>query len=408
MAEQQIVIKRDADGKRYVQPYLGVSKVTGRAIRPRKSFESSMTDEEVMEAAREWLVKVSRGAAVGISCKTDELLEYYLDVLASNQDYADNTVATYRRWADKYAQKLHDYYAFDITPMIVSDLISHLRKHGGADGRPLSSTTARSFAWFLSGFFRWLVRMGICDSNPCTTVKVRSNDASESQALDATDIDVIVPALREEMESDAGTARERKRRCSAFLAYLTLNTGLRVGEACALRRGDLMPNGDLQVCGTVTEVGGLKRSSRTKGKRTRRVETDERTREAIREHMAWEDEILKAAKRRPRSSTPLATLDGGYLRPSAVSREFKRIATDLGMPEWVRYHTLRHTHATWLLQDGADINDVAKRLGHADVATTLRIYGHALPGGRQAMAERFASMMDQYEPGGRAKSTRED
>ena len=400
MADQQIVIKRDADGKRYVQPYLGVSKYTGRQIRPYKSFPDSMTDEEVMEAAREWFVHVSKGAAVGLSCKVDELLDYYLDVIGSNKDYAENTVSTYRRWASTYAGPLHDYYAFDVTPMIVADLIGGLRKSGGSDGSPLSASTARAFAWFLSGFFKWLVSVQICDSNPCATVRVRSNDVVESPALDTIDMDVIVPALRQEMAADAGTRHGQVRRCAAFLAYLALNTGMRVGEACALRRVDLMPNGDLQVSGTVTEVGGVKRSARTKGKRTRRVETDERLRKAIKAHIAWEDELLRAAKKRPRSSTPLATVDGGYLRPSAVSREFRNIATDVGLPEWVRFHTLRHTHATWLLQDGTDINDVAKRLGHADVATTLRIYGHALPGGRQAIAERFTALTDRYEPEG--------
>ena len=400
MEGQQIAIKRLPDGTRYVQPYLGVSKVTGRQIRPYKSFPADMTDEEVMEAAREWLVKVSRGSAVGLSCKVDELLEYYLDVIGSNKDFAENTATTYRRWASTYASPLHDYYAFDVTPMIVADLIGGLRRNGGSDGRPLSSSTVRSFAWFLSGFFKWLVSVHICESNPCATVRVRSNDVVESPALDAIDMDVIVPALRQEMAAPAATRHERTRRCAAFLAYLALNTGMRVGEACALRRDDLKPNGDLQVSGTVTEVGGVKRSARTKGKRTRRVETDERLRRAIQAHIAWEDEILRAAKVRPRSSTPLATVDGGYLRPSSVSREFRKIATDVGLPEWVRFHTLRHTHATWLLQDGTDINDVAKRLGHADVATTLRIYGHALPGGRQAIAERFTALTDRYEPDG--------
>ena len=55
MADQQIVIKRDADGKRYVQPYLGISKVTNRAIRPRKGFPADMTDDdfEALQAAIE-------------------------------------------------------------------------------------------------------------------------------------------------------------------------------------------------------------------------------------------------------------------------------------------------------------------------------------------------------------------
>ena len=51
---QEIEIKRRSDGIRYVQPYLGRSRVTGRMIRPYKSFPASMTDEEVEEAV--WLI----------------------------------------------------------------------------------------------------------------------------------------------------------------------------------------------------------------------------------------------------------------------------------------------------------------------------------------------------------------
>ena len=61
------------------------------------------------------------------------------------------------------------------------------------------------------------------------------------------------------------------------------------------------------------------------------------------------------------------------------------------MPEGFTFHDWRHTHATWLLTHGVDLKTVSERLGHADEATTLRIYAHVLPG-RDAYA---ASIFEQ-------------
>lgn len=58
------------------------------------------------------------------------------------------------------------------------------------------------------------------------------------------------------------------------------------------------------------------------------------------------------------------------------------------------FHHLRHTHATILLSDGVNINEVAERLGHADPSITLSIYGHVLPSRDQSLAEKFDSLID--------------
>lgn len=57
------------------------------------------------------------------------------------------------------------------------------------------------------------------------------------------------------------------------------------------------------------------------------------------------------------------------------------------------FHGLRHTHATILLSDGEFINVVSERLGHSDVDTTLKTYGHVLPKKREDVAERFANLV---------------
>jgi integrase len=63
----------------------------------------------------------------------------------------------------------------------------------------------------------------------------------------------------------------------------------------------------------------------------------------------------------------------------------------------VRFHTLRHTHATLLIASGVDAKTVSERLGHADVATTLRYYGHVMPGRDRQAAARFDEILGNGE-----------
>jgi integrase len=58
---------------------------------------------------------------------------------------------------------------------------------------------------------------------------------------------------------------------------------------------------------------------------------------------------------------------------------FKEILKKAGLSEDFMPYSLRHTHASLLLADGASIKDVSERLGHADASVTLRVYAHTLP-----------------------------
>ena len=64
------------------------------------------------------------------------------------------------------------------------------------------------------------------------------------------------------------------------------------------------------------------------------------------------------------------TIEGDPIPPDRVSKAWERQVAALGMPR-VRFHALRHTHASMLIAEGIDVVQISKRLGHADVTTTL-------------------------------------
>jgi integrase len=69
-----------------------------------------------------------------------------------------------------------------------------------------------------------------------------------------------------------------------------------------------------------------------------------------------------------------ARLDGSPESPRALSKAFAAIAKEMGLA--VKFHSLRHTHASMLIDGGIDVVKVSKRLGHSNVSTTLDVYSH--------------------------------
>ena len=93
--------------------------------------------------------------------------------------------------------------------------------------------------------------------------------------------------------------------------------------------------------------------------------------------------------------TPLfAHADGSAWRPAQLTEGFGALVRDLGLAEGTHLHTLRHTHATYLIQHGEDIVTVQRRLGHSSSRTTMDIYGHLLPGADGRAARAFADISE--------------
>jgi integrase len=83
---------------------------------------------------------------------------------------------------------------------------------------------------------------------------------------------------------------------------------------------------------------------------------------------------------------------GDFVNPNAVSNMFTRFIEQAGLPK-IRFHDLRHTHATLLLEMKKNPKIVAERLGHSTVATTLDVYSHVGHAVKKEVSEQFAEMM---------------
>ncbi|MEW6152742.1 MAG: site-specific integrase [Actinomycetota bacterium] len=80
------------------------------------------------------------------------------------------------------------------------------------------------------------------------------------------------------------------------------------------------------------------------------------------------------------------------MHPDSYSQHFQRLVDASSVPR-IRPHDLRHTHATILLNAGVPAKVVSERLGHANVAFTMSVYQHVLPGMQADAAHIFAKVV---------------
>ena len=88
----------------------------------------------------------------------------------------------------------------------------------------------------------------------------------------------------------------------------------------------------------------------------------------------------------------VARLDGTPVHPNNVGQHFRRQIVKAGLP-LIRFHDLRHTHATLALQAGIHPKIVSERLGHASTSFTLDVYSHATPSMQQHTADVMSALL---------------
>lgn len=172
-----------------------------------------------------------------------------------------------------------------------------------------------------------------------------------------------------------------------YALYLTaVTTGLRRGEVLGLRWQDL----DLGV-GTISvrrSLGAKAGIGNTKTRSSvRQVVLSPMLIEALKTHRARQaEERLKCGPHYRDHGLVFTVAGGDPIGPRNLVRQFKAILKKAKLPQTVRFHDLRHTHATLLLKKGVHMKVVSERLGHSSVSITGDIYAHVLPSMQQEAA----------------------
>lgn len=213
----------------------------------------------------------------------------------------------------------------------------------------------------LRTLYRYLVAQGHVQSSPLRNILLPKKERRLPRFLQVKQVGELLaaPVGKDPGGPDASGAQETAWRVrDAALLETIYSCGLRISELCGLRVGDcLWDQGYLRVMG--------------KGRKERMVPIGETAMQAIRHY--WnsagytprlEDPVFAAS---PDLATPI--------KPGVVQRRLKKYLAEAGLDSEMTPHKLRHSFATHLLDNGADLRSVQELLGHAHLATT-QVYTH--------------------------------
>jgi len=163
---------------------------------------------------------------------------------------------------------------------------------------------------------------------------------------------------------------------------LAVMCGLRRGEITALRWGSVdLTRRQLSIVESTEQTTKGTRSKETKSGRARTVAMPSLVVDELgRARLDQAEELLRVGVRLTDQTHVVAQVDGQPLQPNSLTHEFVRLLGKARDLPRIRFHDLRHSHATHLLASGVHPKVAQERLGHSSVSITLDLYSHVLPG----------------------------
>ncbi|MCA9355935.1 tyrosine-type recombinase/integrase [Candidatus Nomurabacteria bacterium] len=262
------------------------------------------------------------------------------------------TVENYDRYLERFFEFAKISKPGDITEDKIREYRLHLNRQPGIKVRGQSQATLKKNTQnyhliALRAFLKYLMRRGQKSLSP-EKIELAKTKERHLDLVSETELSRLLSAPK---GADEKSLRDRA------LLELFFSTGLRLSELCSL-------NKDLDLSKDEFSIRG-------KGEKVRVVFLSDSARSAIKEYLKARKDFLEPLF----VQVSFNKKGDGRLTPRSIERIVKHYAIAAGISKKVTPHVLRHSFATDLLSNGADIRSVQMMLGHANIATT-QIYTH--------------------------------
>ncbi|HEX8591197.1 MAG TPA: site-specific tyrosine recombinase/integron integrase [Candidatus Paceibacterota bacterium] len=294
----------------------------------------------------------------------ETLKRQFLEYIEIERGRAVKTIENYAHYLERFFAQMQIKEVGDITEDRVREFRMWLNRQPGVAGS-MKRRTQNYYLIALRAFLKYLRKRDIAALSP---------EKIELAKLPERSLDLISPAELERLMEAASGDDLKSVRDKAILE-LFFSTGLRVSELCSL-------DNDLDLSRDEFSVRG-------KGDKVRVVFLSPAAKDAIRTYLKNRkdmEEALFVSTPRGKENKSVPT----RLTPRSIEMLIKTYAAKAGITKKVTPHVLRHSFATDLLSNGADIRSVQQLLGHASINTT-QIYTHVTDAHLREVHKKFHS-----------------
>ena len=268
----------------------------------------------------------------------------YIEV---ERNFSKHTVLAYTSDVLSFLVWLDDRSILDVTYPLIREYLLYIQQFTYS-----KTTTARKIA-SLRTFYRFLYREKVIETNPAMGVHSPKRGKSLPEFLTEDEIDKIL--LNIKIDSPAGY----RNRTILELLYAT---GMRISELSSLNFEHLnLDENEIKVYG--------------KGAKERIVLVSERARKFLETYIKTVRYLIFNDEKTTDASPVFINKTGYRLQPQSVRRAIKEVVDKIELPKHVTPHVFRHSFATKLLENGADLRIVQELLGHSSISNT-QIYTH--------------------------------
>ncbi len=348
-----------------VVPATGMNSLTAPALQPEPVLAIPMVSMGFDSAPEPMPMVMSNGGNLPQPKSFSPLVRQFLEYLKLEKHFSDYTVKSYGTDLIQFGQFMAseighaaanvapgtvgleelDQRFIQCQPLMVREFLAYLYGQNYT-----KSTTARKLAT-LRSFYKYVIRRGMLSVHPLSTIRTPKQEKRLPKCLDLEQVQRLLDAPG---DGDLLSARDR-----AMLEVL-YSSGIRVSELVELTTADL----DLQE--GVLRVKG-------KGRKDRLTPIGSQAIKAVQRYFEMRAQEPKCNG--AHAHRVFLNKHGHSLSTRSVRRKLDKYLVSAGLDPGISPHTLRHSFATHLLNNGADLRSVQELLGHQSLSTT-QIYTH--------------------------------